>query len=215
MRFNTLRHPFAPRWAALLCVSVTALSVAQSPKPPAPHSGSNPKPAVASQTPAPTAAPHEPYGVLHLQTAIGSFKIKSMGDTPAEGTVDMSFEGTVLVSQLQPGGTVTPSGDVKLEYDRKDRNKAVYFGKGRLVVKGKFAGLQWFGQNLKATFTGEGPVFLAGEFDKSLNTGLAWWGNDSTHTMYWGTGGLTVTTHPFRVEQTTAKPKIKDVTGKG
>ncbi len=147
---------------------------------------------------------------LHIQTKVGSFKILGAGERLAEGTVVMTFTGTVLVSGLD--GTIAASGKVQREINHEKRGKQVYFGTGKLVIRGKFKGLQWFGRNLNASIDGFGIVRLYGEFDRNLDTGMYWYGN-SKKPEAWGTGGRQITTTPY-AQPAPAKPRVRDV-GKG
>src|SRR5580658_11203479 len=104
---------------------------------------------------------------LHMETNLGSFKIKRGSEDPDLGDLTISFQGTVLVSGLK--GTVDTGGSVHLEYDRPDVGKKVYFGKGTLHVNGQFQAIQFFGQDMKALYYGTGIIQLAGEFDKNLD----------------------------------------------
>jgi hypothetical protein len=161
-------------------------------------------------------APHQEYHTVHLQTNVGSFKVLSPSPgVPAEGRIELRFVGsTVLVSGLQRGGVVTPGPGVRLEYNRPDRDKAVYFGTGTLVIDGKYEGIQFFGQGLTATYNGFGIIRLYGEFDKDLNTGYYWY-TDPKQKMFWGTGGQTITTQPYATNETPGQIKVKVLPGKG
>ncbi len=125
---------------------------------------------------------------LWFETNVGSFKILPRGDVLPSGDLTMSFTGSVLVSELK--GTITPEGNVRREYSNKERNREVWFGTGKLTLKGNFRAIQWFGRDLKAKFSGNGFVRLYGEFDKNLDTGLFWF--DPKEKRYWGNHGLGV-----------------------
>lgn len=137
-------------------------------------------------TPAPAApALATEYGNLHLQTKIGSFRVMGMGpDTPAEGHIEISFTGSLLVSQLE--GKVTTSGNLVKEFD--EHRRQVYFGTGSIVVDGKFRKIQWFGRDMKADFKGTGAFLVFGEFDQNLETGTYYY-NDPTKPLPWGQHG--------------------------
>jgi len=145
----------------------------------------------------PPAPPKNPdrVGVLHLTTNLGSFKILSPGDVDAEGTVDMSFKGTVLISGID--GTVTPSATLTREYYDTKHNKQTFFGTGHLLIAGKFRSIEWLGQDLNAVYTGRGIVRLYGDFDKNLNTGFYWFGNDTANKAYWSNFGTEVVNPPY------------------
>jgi hypothetical protein len=120
-----------------------------------------------------------------FETNVGSFKILPRGDVLPSGDLTMSFSGSVLVSELN--GTITPEGAVRREYHNKAKGKEVWFGTGKLTIKGSFRAVQWFGRNLKAKFNGNGYMRLYGEFDKNLNTGNYWF--DPKEKRYWGNYG--------------------------
>jgi len=137
--------------------------------------------------------PKPDYGVINLSTSIGSFKMLEYNDDkPPEGHIEMSFTGTVLVDTTEavknPRGLTTAiqtSGDVRLEVNYHGRK--VYHGKGKIIVDGGWHALQWFGQDMKATFNGCGVLRLSGEFDKNLETGFYWYADGKKYD--WGTGG--------------------------
>jgi hypothetical protein len=138
---------------------------------------------------APAPAPTPPdFGALNLQTNVGSFRITGTKD-PAEGRLEIQFTGSVLVSQLDPNGTVTASEGLIKEYDARDRK--VYFGSGKLVVEGKFRKFQWFGRDMQARFVGKGIFLMYGEFDKNLDTGTYWYDGNPKR-FPWGQGGRTL-----------------------
>ncbi len=167
--------------------------------------------AVAQLPPAPSHASSAPAAqknpAVHLETRVGSFKILGVADMPATGTVDMTFTGTVLVSGNEKDLHATPGPGVSLEYERKEYGKRVYFGTGRLVVKGNIHGLQFFGRDLKATWVGSGVARIYGEFDQDLNTGTYWYDGD-TEKQPWGTGGMLVV-NPRPDTSPSTLPKVK------
>lgn len=124
----------------------------------------------------------EKPSTLYLRANVGSFKM-----VDGQGTATISFSGTLLIVGLN--GTATPSGGLKLEYD--DRNRKAYFGTGSIVIKGRFRGVQWFGRNLNAKWTGLGLVRLMGEFDDQLKVGEFWYEGDEKRDS-WLTGGRTI-----------------------
>lgn len=130
-----------------------------------------------AQTPAaPPAAPAK-TGTIHFRTTLGSFKFIN-----GSGKVSVSFTGSFLVSGLQ--GTVSTSGNLRKEYDEK--NRQVYFGTGTIVVNGQFRALQWFGRNMQGDWTGNGRARFVGEFDRNLKTGEFWYDNNPEREQ-WGT----------------------------
>ena len=116
------------------------------------------------------------YGVLNLSSRLGSYKLLD-----GEGTVEINFTGTVLVSHLK--GSATPSGNVKLEYDANDRK--AFFGSGKVVVNGSFRAVQWFGRNMNTKWTGRGIARLHGDFDKDLHTGWYWYDTNAEARKIW------------------------------
>jgi hypothetical protein len=205
-----------PALFAVACASaLPAFSIGQQPQP---GIGTLPTPRQAAPPSGPVAAhllPGQGGPGLHLETNLGSFKIKQGSEQLDVGVLDIDFKGTILVSGLK--GTATPSAGVKLEYDRPQDHKQVFYGKGHLHVDGDFDGIQWFGDHMSATYRGTGVIQLFGEFDKALNTGYYWYGNDTASKMFWGTNGTTITPTPYRkagqdVEITVVKDKPK---GKG
>lgn len=130
---------------------------------------------------------------LLFETAVGSFKIVPRGNLYPSGKLTMSFSGSVLISDLQAGGKVTPVGNVKREYQNEKEGKQVWFGSGQLIVEGRFKNLQWFGRNLKAKFEGNGIARLYGEFDKNLDTGFYWFQRTpADKKIRWSNYGTTV-----------------------
>lgn len=119
---------------------------------------------------------------LYLTANVGSFKM-----VDGQGTVTISFSGTLLIVGLD--GTATPSGNLKLEYEA--RNRKAYFGRGSIVIKGRFRGIQWFGRDLNAKWTGLGLIRIMGEFDDQLKVGEFWYEGDVKRDS-WLTGGRTL-----------------------
>lgn len=107
------------------------------------------------------------FGVLHMNTKLGSFKI-----IDGEGRLEFSFTGTVLITKLKGKATFAQGSKVRKEYDK--RGRAVYTGTGKLVVDGTWRGVQWFGKDMEAVFWGKGAARIQGEFDRNLRTGDYW-----------------------------------------
>lgn len=139
---------------------------------------------------------------LWFETNVGSFKILPRGDVLPSGDLSFSFTGSVLISELK--GTVVPEGNVRREYFNKERGKEVWFGTGKLTIKGSFRAVQWFGRNLKAKFSGNGYMRLYGEFDKNLDTGYYWF--DPKDKKFWGNYGA-----GFGIPEQKFGPKNDDV----
>ncbi len=123
------------------------------------------------------------YGTLHMQTTLGSFKLLPKDDL-AEGRVEMSFAGTLLLVQAK--GDIQISSGLRKEYEGHGRQ--VYFGRGTAVIEGRFRAIQWFGRDLKAKWIGDGVARLYGEFDEKLSTGVYYYDNPS-EPRAWGTFG--------------------------
>ncbi|MEJ5170460.1 MAG: hypothetical protein WHU10_05685 [Fimbriimonadales bacterium] len=127
--------------------------------------------------------PGKNYGRMHFETKLGSFRVIN-----GEGQLQMTFKGTVLVSQHQDG-VLNVTGNVRKEID--ERGRKVYFGQGRLAITGRWRAIQWFGRDMSADWLGAGMVQLKGEFDKDLNTGT-FWVDDPKQIQYWQTSLITV-----------------------
>lgn len=110
---------------------------------------------------------------LHMESKIASFKIVPKGSHLPTGRLEMSFQGTVLISGVVPGSYVSTTGNLRKEFD--DRGKTVYYGTGKLLIVGSFRNCQWFGKDLNFNFTGDAIVRAIAEFDKNLNTGQFWY----------------------------------------
>ncbi len=128
------------------------------------------------------------YATMHLKCGLGSFKTRPKEPNGmAEGRFEISFTGSVLVNGLN-GDTHVGPGLIK-EYDGLGRQ--IYHGTGRLVVNGKWRGLQWFGSDMQAVWYGSGLINIIGEFDKNLQTGEYWY-NDSLSRGVWPTIMMTM-----------------------
>ncbi|RYG25928.1 hypothetical protein EON82_05355 [bacterium] len=145
---------------------------------------------------------------LFIQTGVGSFKILPPGPDKTRGTLDINFEGTVMVSGLT--GTVTPGPGVRLELERKDHNRKVFFGKGHIRVSGEFRAIQFFGRNLKGSYSGIGIARLYGEFDKNMETGYFWYASQPEK-VDWGAYGRTLVVPPAKAGPVAPRGKVRDV----
>lgn len=160
--------PVRPTVGVLAAAALISIALAQVPNPTAPGAPSKPD-------------------TIFLKTTIGSFKLIPNTQYLTSGKLSMSFEGTVMVSGLE--GTVAVGPGVRLELDRKDHNRKVYFGKGTLNMNGTFRSVQFFGRNLTASYTGTDiTARLYGEFDKNMETGYYWYASDPKK-VDWGTSG--------------------------
>jgi hypothetical protein len=111
---------------------------------------------------------------LHVKTNVASFKVLPKGDKMPAGRLEFGFEGTVLITGMEPGSFLKTTGNIRKEYQEPKSGKQVYFGKGRILLVGKFSNCQWFGRNLDLTFQGDAIVRMIAEFDSKLNTGEFW-----------------------------------------
>jgi hypothetical protein len=167
---------------AVAILGLSALSLTQ-------QSEARPGRTPANTTPAPAGVQWtKAHQLAHFHTNVGSFKLLGVNEEPAEGVLEMSFKGTVLVSNLEPGGTVQVTGDVRKEIDDPSLRRQVYFGDGSIKIVGKMRAVQFFGRNLNAQYKGFGFLRLYGEFDRDLNTGYYWYEGDEEK-MPWGTHG--------------------------
>lgn len=150
---------------------------------------------------------------LWFETKVGSFKLVPRGTTIPSGELAMKFTGSVLISEMN--GTVTPEGNVRREYVNKERKKEVWFGTGKLTIKGSFRAVQWFGRDLKAKFNGNGFIRLYGEFDKDLETGFYWF--DPAKKQYWGNfgAGVQIPEVQFGLSPNSVKTREEIEKGKG
>lgn len=137
----------------------------------------------------------EPYGTLFMKTKIGSFKLVGNRGMPAEGRVEVSFTGSLLITGT-PKLSIT--GDVRREYNSPKHEKQVFFGKGKAVIEGKFWGIQWFGRDMSAKWTGFGIARLTGEFDNELKTGEYWYSDDPSDIRYFPTSLGEISNPPRR-----------------
>ncbi len=151
--------------------------------------------------------PKPDYKTLHLETNLGSYKLLD-----GEGRVEISFTGTILISQLR--GTLSTSGRLKKEYE--DKGRAVYFGKGQMTITGTFRAIQWFGRDMKSVWYGKGIARLSGEFDRNLNVGKFWYDDPKNKFEWQAQGSVTITlpdiTQPpsvLKKDQGPTKPKPK------
>ena len=152
--------------------------------------------------------PDKKYGLISFESQIGSFKLLPGGEIPAQGKLEFSGSGTFLVSRLKPGGTIKTTGNIRMEYEHKASGKQVYFGRGSVIIEGKFDAVQFFGREIKAKFNGFGFVRLYGEFDKNLNTGEYWY--ESGKHKPWGSTGMTLAVPD---PETVINPTVRKVGG--
>ncbi|HVT11514.1 MAG TPA: hypothetical protein VHE55_04545 [Fimbriimonadaceae bacterium] len=160
---------FRPLASAALLLALGGSVIAQKPPTaPATSTGAIPQSALA-QLPPPA------YDdTLHMESHVASFKIVPKGDAIPSGRLEFSFEGTVLVNGLTDGSFLQTTGNVRKEYENKEHGRQVFFGRGKILIVGKFRACQWFGRDLDFTFKGSGIVRVIAEFDQKLDTGTFW-----------------------------------------
>ncbi len=150
-----------------------------------------------------TLSPNE-IDTIRMATRLGSFRL-----IDGVGKVEITFTGTVLISQLK--GVKTVTGNVRMEYPRNEKEKKmgreVWFGTGKIVVDGSFRAIQWFGKDMNAVWTGAGQMRLYGEFDDKLNTGTYVYDSEKV-TQYWSPYGTNIPLPPPR-DAGRVKPNIK------
>lgn len=123
---------------------------------------------------------------IYFRSNVGSFKILGNQERPAEGKVTLSFDGTVLVTGRPK---LDIQGDVRREYYNAENEKQVFFGRGTIVVEGKFDSIQCFGKSINAVWKGWGKIRLFGEFDKNLETGYYWFHDEPSRKRPWSPYG--------------------------
>jgi hypothetical protein len=128
--------------------------------------------------------------VLHYESKLGAFKFFN-----GDGTVTFKFKGTVLIRNFSGKGP-TVTGNVKQEYPQprqEGHGRIGFFGDGTFTFSGHFESLQWFGQELSGTWDGRGGYRIYGDYDKNLETGWFWEGNDVSKKQAWPTQSPTYT----------------------
>jgi hypothetical protein len=142
-------------------------------------------------------AQQQDYGTIFFKSNVGSFKFLGVNKLPAEGRVQISFTGTLLIdsfSATEP--KVTASGAIRKEYDDPKHLQQAYHGTGTVIIDGKFTALQWFGRDMTAQWKGFGIARLVGEFDKNLDTGKYWYIQNPADIHDWGTQLRSITNPP-------------------
>lgn len=154
-RHQTLEPMMTPKSIAMALAAAAAIGSAQAqPATPAQRAG----------------VPADPsFGTMHFRSNVGSFKM-----IDGQGRVTIDFQGTMLISRHE-GPAPTIEGNLRVEYDNRDRGKRVLFGTGRVTLVGKWRAVQVFGRGLGAVWFGRGVVRLSGEFDRNLETGWYWY----------------------------------------
>lgn len=150
-------------------------------------------------------------GEAWLKAKVGSFKIASPGDERALGDIKMTFQGSVLIVNYGGSTPITATAGLRKEYENKDRNRVVYFGRGTITLSGRFRAMQWFGTDLDMTWKGMGLCRVSGKFDKDGNTGQYFVKGDAE--PKWWPADTTLTFALPRREDTLVAPKIKMKTG--
>lgn len=131
---------------------------------------------------------------------IGSYKFVT-----AKGRAVLNFDGTCVISDLE--GKATPSGNIKVEWENKDMKRTSYFGKGQIIIEGRWSGVSVFGKSLSGHFNGYGFMYITGEFDQNLSTGTYWFDSNKTRKFPWFTSMTTVMLPPD--PRINAKPQVR------
>lgn len=155
---------------------------------------------------APAMSQQERYDTIFFRTKLGSFKILGVADKLAEGRIEMTFTGTVLVNGTPK---ITPTGSLRREYYRPEHQQTAYHGTGKLIIDGKFDSIQWFGRDMNAKWTGFGVARLFGEFDKDLNTGEYWYIENPADIHEWGALGSRTVNNPPSITDYKVIPKAR------
>ena len=143
------------------------------------------------------AAQKQDYGTIFFKANVGSFKFLGVNNLPAEGHVQVSFSGTILVNSFSGNDPkITTTGNLRREYNDPAHLQQAYHGTGSIVIDGKFISIQWFGRDMTAQWHGFGIARLVGEFDKDLNTGKYWYINNPADVQDWGTQLRSITNPP-------------------
>lgn len=149
----------------------------------------------------------ERTGTLNLDCKLGSFR-----SIDGKGTLDVSFEGALLISKLE-GDHQVVSGDLRKEYDENGRT--CYTGKGRVVVNGSWRAVQWLGANMTGQWEGVGILRIGGEFWKNPETGELetgrYWYDDPEEWQNFPSAGVTNITVPEATygADTNIQPKVR------
>lgn len=151
--------------------------------------------------------PQPGFSTMHLETKIGSCKF-----IDGTGRVEISFSGSLLISQLK--GTRVVSGNLTRQYHNPKENRELFYGRGRIVITGSWRGMQWFGRDMRAVFYGRGTVRLAGEYYESptkpgtFESGWFWY-EDPTKRQEWPANGTFEQRNPpFQAEVQEPKPVV-------
>jgi hypothetical protein len=143
-------------------------------------------------TPAPASKPAAyAKDTVHLSAKLGSFKLMRKGPkSPPRGSMTITFKGSLLISGLEGNGTLVTSGNLRREYYDAKHNKQVWFGQGKAVISGTMHNVEWFGEDMQATFKGDGVFRLYGEFGDDKKTGEFWF--DANNRYPWLPSGSNV-----------------------
>lgn len=125
--------------------------------------------------------PSSQFSTVHLQTKLGSFK-----SIDGEGRFEVTCAGTILISNFKGKAEIGPGW----RKEHESRGRAVYSGKGKVVLTGSWRGFQWFGRDMNAVWYGKGVVRVVGEFDRNLKTGDYWY-DDPKKKLPWFSSGVT------------------------
>lgn len=152
-------------------------------------------------------AQQQEYGTIFFKCNVGSFKLLGVNNLPAEGKVQISFTGTLLVNLFTADNPkITVTGNIRREYNDPAHLQQAFHGTGSMVMDGKFTSIQWFGRDMTASWNGFGIARLVGEFDKDYNTGKYWYIQNTSDIHDWGTQ-LRSLTNPPSIDDYKVLPK--------
>lgn len=140
-------------------------------------------------------APNPAFRTLHFRTSLGSFKL-----IDGQGRAELSFTGTILVVNLE--GKLTTKGELTQQYD--ERGRKAFFGRGTIIVTGKWRGIQCFGREIRGTWFGQGIAHVSGDFDRNLETGWFWYDDPTKREAFPSQGIRTV----FLPDATSQAPQV-------
>ena len=142
--------------------------------------------------------PSKDFGTMHLYTKIGSCKFLN-----GEGRLEISYSGSLLLSQFK--GKYTITGNLVRQYNSPEHGRELYYGKGTIVLTGKWRGLQWFGRDFTAHWYGAGIARLTGEYYASptkpgtFESGWVWADDISKRQAWPAVGSFETRNPPWKV----------------
>lgn len=165
--------------------------------------------AITQTAPRPSAAP-APTDPSKFETMLLKTKLGSANFINGQGRVEFSFQGSLLVHDVR--GSVAVTGNVVKQYEANRRT--VYFGRGKVVVEGRWANVYWWGKDFDAKWRGQGVVRLDGEYYRDANgklkTGEMWYSDVPDEIISWpGQATLDYTLPRYKAEAPSA-PRRRD-----